>query len=184
MRWYLLVSMASAAESFRSICNSERSAPECSRQRCPAATPQVGQGTEDNCAGVRSFILIGTGCDKKCGKAIRFGTLSGKTVLGRTHVWLGDRGRAPGRRRVQRKRREERAPAAAGAPTRTKAKTPPSEGRRYKDRRVQASCRSPKDGSQLEGAEFEWFGNFLRAVASNLIAKVCVDRLRGKDWPG
>ncbi len=71
-----------------------------------------------------------------------------------------------------------------GAPTRTKAKTPPSEGRRYKDRRVQASCRSPKDGSQLEGAEFEWFGNFLRAVASNLIAKVCVDRLRGKDWPG
>ena len=62
---------------------------------------------------------------------------------------------------------EERAPAAAGAPTGRKVKMPPSEARRYKGRRVQASCRSPKDGSQLEGAEFEWFGNFLGAVTSN-----------------
>ena len=90
MRWYLFVSMASAAESFRSICNSERSAPEWSRQRCPAATPQVGQGTEDNCVGVRSFILMGTGCDKKCGKAIRFGTLLGKTVPRGTHILLNE----------------------------------------------------------------------------------------------
>ena len=96
MRWYLFVSMASAAESFRSICNSERSAPECRRQRCPAATPQVGQGTEDNCAGVRSFILIETGCDKECGKTIRFGTLSGKTVPRGTHILPKDSGRLPG----------------------------------------------------------------------------------------
>jgi hypothetical protein len=80
MRWYLFASMASAAESFRSICNSERGAPECSKQRFPAATPQVGQGTEDNWVGVRSFILMGTECDKKCRKSIRFGTLSGKTI--------------------------------------------------------------------------------------------------------
>src|SRR2546422_609116 len=154
MRWYLFVSMASAAESLRSICNSERSAPECRRQRCPAATPHVGQGTEDNCAGVRSFILIGTGCDKKCRKAIRFGTLSGKTVL---------RGsQAPCAEEVPRRKG-----TIYRAPTRRKAKMPPSEGRRYRGRRVQASCRSPKDGSQLEGAEFEWFGNFLGAVTSN-----------------
>src|SRR5882762_7860430 len=70
--------MASAAESFRSTCDSERSAPECSRQRFPAGTPHVGQGTEDNCVGVRSFIRIRVACYRTGWKAIQFGTLSGK----------------------------------------------------------------------------------------------------------
>src|SRR5882762_9456130 len=70
--------MASAAESFRSTCDSERSAPECSRQRFPAGTPHVGQGTEDNCVGVRSFMRMWVACYRTRGKAIQFGTLSGK----------------------------------------------------------------------------------------------------------
>src|ERR1700687_1740343 len=56
-RGIFFFSMASAAESFRSTCDSERSPPECSKQRSPAATPHVGQGTEENCSGVSSFIL-------------------------------------------------------------------------------------------------------------------------------
>src|SRR3981189_304841 len=100
MRRYLFVSMASAADSFRSMCNSERSAPECSKQRCPAATPHVGQGTEDNCAGVRSFILMGTGCLKKCGKAVRFGTLSRKNRAAWGAPTINESRPAPARRRV------------------------------------------------------------------------------------
>jgi hypothetical protein len=70
-----LDSMASAAESFRSTWGSERGAPEWRRQRSPTATPQVGQGTEESCAEVRSFIRIRREYDKKNGKAVRFGTL-------------------------------------------------------------------------------------------------------------
>jgi hypothetical protein len=58
----LFVSTASAAASFRSKCGSKRSPPECSSQPCPAATPHVGQGMEDHCLGVRSFILIPIFC--------------------------------------------------------------------------------------------------------------------------
>ncbi len=57
------LSVASTAENFRSTCGSERGAPECSTQRSPAATPHVGQGTEDNCLGVSSFFFIATECD-------------------------------------------------------------------------------------------------------------------------
>ncbi len=64
MRRYLFTSMVSAAESFRSTCDSERNAPEWSMQRFPAGTPHVGHGTENNCSGVRSLILTGTGCYK------------------------------------------------------------------------------------------------------------------------
>jgi hypothetical protein len=55
-------SIASAAANFRSTCGSERGAPECRTQRSPAATPHVGQGTEDNCSGVSSFLFILTEC--------------------------------------------------------------------------------------------------------------------------
>ena len=57
-RGILFVSIASAAESFRSTCGFERGAPESSTQRFPEATPHVGQGTEDNCLGVSSLIFI------------------------------------------------------------------------------------------------------------------------------
>jgi hypothetical protein len=67
--------MASAAESFRSTCGSERGAPECSKQRAPAATPQVGQGTETNCFDVRSAILIRLESDKTCRNTVPFGAL-------------------------------------------------------------------------------------------------------------
>src|SRR5580704_2912724 len=58
-------SITSAAESFRSTCASERRPPECSMQRCPAATPQVGQGIDNSCSGVRSLFRIGRECGKK-----------------------------------------------------------------------------------------------------------------------
>ena len=64
----------SAAESFRSTCGSERGAPECSKHRSPDATPQVGQGTENNCFAVKSFILIRILCDKPSPKAVPFRT--------------------------------------------------------------------------------------------------------------
>src|SRR3984957_10720889 len=47
------VSTASTAASFRSKCGSTRRPPECSSQRCPLAAPQLGQGTDDSCFGVR-----------------------------------------------------------------------------------------------------------------------------------
>src|ERR1700675_3413540 len=40
-------SIASMAQNFRSTCGAVRGAPECSTQLLPAATPHVGQGTED-----------------------------------------------------------------------------------------------------------------------------------------
>jgi|SRR6267143_4837913 len=49
--------MASIADNFRSKCGSVRRPPECNKQRIPAATPHVGQGTEDNCSGVSSFLF-------------------------------------------------------------------------------------------------------------------------------
>src|SRR5882672_7530289 len=69
--------MASTAESLRSTCGSVRGEPECSKQRSPAATPQVGQGTDDNCSGVRSLIRIRIEYDKIDWKTVRFGTVSG-----------------------------------------------------------------------------------------------------------
>jgi len=57
----LFFSIASAAESFRSTCGSVRGLPECSKQGSPAPTPQVGQGTDDNCSGVKSLIFIRIG---------------------------------------------------------------------------------------------------------------------------
>jgi len=71
----LFDSMASAAESLRSKCGSERRPPECNKQRSPEATPHVGQGTEDNCSGVRSRILIDIECDKKRRNSVQFGTV-------------------------------------------------------------------------------------------------------------
>ena len=71
----LFDSMASAAESLRSKCGSERRPPECNKQRWPEATPHVGQGTEDNCSGVRSRILIDIECDKKRRNSVQFGTV-------------------------------------------------------------------------------------------------------------
>jgi hypothetical protein len=52
-----------------------RGAPECSKQRAPAATPHVGQGTEDNCFCVRSAILIRLECGKTSRNTVPFGTL-------------------------------------------------------------------------------------------------------------
>jgi hypothetical protein len=73
-RGILFVSIASAAESFRSTCGSERGAPECSKQCSPGATPHVGQGTENNCFAVRSLILIWIWCDKTSRKSVPFRT--------------------------------------------------------------------------------------------------------------
>src|ERR1700719_3441471 len=69
------LSMASAAENFRSTCGPERRAPECSTQRSPAETPQVGQGTADICSGVSSFFFIPTQCENIGRKTVQFCTL-------------------------------------------------------------------------------------------------------------
>src|SRR4029077_13789003 len=74
-RGILFVLIASAAESFRSTCGSERGAPECSKQRSPRATPHVGQGTENNCFSVRSPFLIWIRCAKTSRKTIPYRTL-------------------------------------------------------------------------------------------------------------
>src|SRR6266446_1565387 len=54
--------MASIAANFRSTCDSERGPPEFSTQRFPAATPHVGQGTEDNCLVVSSLFFTLVEC--------------------------------------------------------------------------------------------------------------------------
>src|SRR5258708_29718899 len=54
--------MASIAANFRSMCDSERGAPEFSTQRFPAATPHVGHATEDNCLGVSSLFFTLVAC--------------------------------------------------------------------------------------------------------------------------
>src|ERR1700720_2667596 len=69
------LSMASAAENFRSTCGPERRAPECSTQRSPAETPQVGQGTADICSGVSSFFFIPTECENIGRETVQFCTL-------------------------------------------------------------------------------------------------------------
>jgi hypothetical protein len=56
-----LVSTASAAESFRSRCGSVRGAPVCSSQASSLVAPQVGQGTDNICLRVRSFVFTATG---------------------------------------------------------------------------------------------------------------------------
>jgi len=85
MRLNRSTSTLSAAESLRSTCGSERNPPECKRQRFPAGTPHAGQGTENNCLGVRSLILMDKGCDETCEKAIPFGTLLGKVETPGSH---------------------------------------------------------------------------------------------------
>jgi hypothetical protein len=50
-------STASIAENLRSMCGSERGAPECTTQRSRMRAPQVGQRTEDICLGVRSLLF-------------------------------------------------------------------------------------------------------------------------------
>jgi hypothetical protein len=70
----LFRSIASAAESFRSTWGSERGPPECSKQRAPAATPHVGHGTESNCFGVKSAILIPPEYGKHPRKTVLFET--------------------------------------------------------------------------------------------------------------
>ena len=69
------LSMASAAENFRSTCGPERGPPECSTQRSPAETPQVGQGTADICSEVSSFFFIPTQCEKIGRETVQFCTL-------------------------------------------------------------------------------------------------------------
>jgi hypothetical protein len=74
-------SLASAAASFLSTCGSERRPPECSTQRSPTPTPQVGQGTDDSCSGVSSFFFTRTECKNACRKTVQFGTLFELAVL-------------------------------------------------------------------------------------------------------
>src|SRR6266849_296225 len=70
----LFNSTASIAESLRSTCGPARKAPEGCKQLFPIATPHLGHGTDDNCLGVMSFILIDVGCNKTARKAVRKGT--------------------------------------------------------------------------------------------------------------
>ena len=49
----------------------------------PLAAPHVGQGTEDNCLGVRSVILIRTECDETDRKAVPFGTIRAQKICAR-----------------------------------------------------------------------------------------------------
>jgi len=60
--WFYFLPAASIAANFRSICGSERRAPECNTHRSPTAEPHVGQGTEDSCLGLSSFLFIYTNC--------------------------------------------------------------------------------------------------------------------------
>jgi hypothetical protein len=53
-----LVSIASAAENFRSLCDSLRNPPEFSSQGSPIAAPHVGHGTAMSCFGVSSLFFI------------------------------------------------------------------------------------------------------------------------------
>ncbi len=73
-RAVLFVSIASAAESFRSTCGSLRRAPEYNKQRSPTATPQIGQGTARNSFGARSLILIETVYRETLPKTVHFRT--------------------------------------------------------------------------------------------------------------
>jgi hypothetical protein len=73
--------IAPAAASFLSTCGSERGPPECSTQRSPTPTPQVGHGTDDNCSGVSSFFFTRTECKNACRETVQFGTLFELAVL-------------------------------------------------------------------------------------------------------
>jgi hypothetical protein len=75
LRAVFFVSIASAAENFRSTCASERGAPECSKQHSPGATPHVGQRTASNCFAERLLFLICIQCDKTSRKTIPYRTL-------------------------------------------------------------------------------------------------------------
>ena len=72
---FIFLSMASAAENFRSTCGPERGPPECSTQRSPAVAPQVGQGMADICSGVSSFFFIPTECENIGRETVQFCTL-------------------------------------------------------------------------------------------------------------
>jgi hypothetical protein len=54
----LFDSAASIAANFPSTCGSLRRPPAASKQRIPATTPHVGQGTASNILAVKSLILI------------------------------------------------------------------------------------------------------------------------------
>ena len=69
------LSMASAAENFRSTCGPERGPPECSTQASPAAAAQVGQGTTEICSEVSSFFFIRTACENIGRETVQFCTL-------------------------------------------------------------------------------------------------------------
>jgi hypothetical protein len=49
--------MASAAESLRSVCGSQRMPPAIRTHRFPAAALHLGQAMEDICFGVSSFTF-------------------------------------------------------------------------------------------------------------------------------
>ncbi len=68
---FAFLSVASIAANFRATCGPERRPPECSMQPSPAATPHVGQDTEDNCLGESSFIFIRIGCGDTGGNAVQ-----------------------------------------------------------------------------------------------------------------
>src|SRR5277367_1883106 len=84
-------SLASIAASFLSTCGSERGPPECSTQRSPTPTPQVGHGTDDNCSGVSSFFFTQTESKNACRETVQFGTVfefAVRQLLGRDFsVW-------------------------------------------------------------------------------------------------
>jgi hypothetical protein len=88
LRAIFFVSIASAAENFRSGCASERGAPECSKQRSPGATPHVGHRTASNCFAVRSLFLICLQCDKTSRKTIPYRTLFAPGI--RRANWTSD----------------------------------------------------------------------------------------------
>jgi hypothetical protein len=74
----LFVLTAAIAMSFRLMCGSLRRPPECSKQRIPAATPHVGQGTARNIPAGSSLILIeasyaGIFCTTVCFGALLIG---------------------------------------------------------------------------------------------------------------
>ena len=68
----LFISIASAAENFRSTCGPKRGAPECSKQRFPEVALHVGQGTDRNISGAMSLIFIDTECNETFRKTVPF----------------------------------------------------------------------------------------------------------------
>src|SRR5487761_251856 len=105
--------MASIAESFRSVCGSDRGPPECNTQDCPGATPHVGQGTDDICSGVNSFFFILRLSDKTPRQSVPYGTVSHiparSLCRGRLRLALRNEGAAPRLTHVRRQSFKPRA---------------------------------------------------------------------------